>query len=270
MIRAYISRITLLLLLVSCFGSVVFGQKTGTFVQVIIYDIIPGKDDNFKDAIAETTKPAAASRSFVNERLLRNLDELASQYATYTKFSDRKSAEQFLKTRLEKVKDFCIRTPETHLVKMTDTYYGLNGYTKTAKGLEFGKGKVGQVAHIGLFIPFPDYRQTYDSTLREIKLLTQKRASQGYLGEDLTEEVDLLPLKQQSPYSPRATVPSRMSINYGEYETFENAEDSYVTRNQNPNPKTSILQRNFFSVLQVPTRFYIFKVISNRNQGDIK
>jgi hypothetical protein len=234
------------------------------YVQVIVYDIIPGHEAKFEAAIQTSSRSVVRSADFINERVMRNVDELASQYASYAKFGTRKTAEEFVQTRLAAVKSLCTRTPETHLAELTSSYYGREGYTRNPSGREFGSGAIGQVAHLGLFIPFPKYRDIYDSTLEEVKLTIQKRNSTGYYGEDLLVETDVLSPEEQTPFTPRATVPSQMSINYGEYDTFENAEDSYLARNEPRNdPKITAMQRNFFSALQVPTRFYIFKVIAN-------
>jgi hypothetical protein len=234
------------------------------YVSVIIYDILADGGAAFEAAINTSTRGAVKSADFINERLLKNIDELASQYATYAKFTTRRAAEEFTANRLATVKSLCSRTPETHLAEMTAVYFGRDGFTKNPTGMEYGSGLVGQVAHLGFFIPFPKYRDLYDSTLDEVKLTIQKRNPLGYYGEDLMVETDVPTPEAQSPYTPRATVPAQMSINYGEYNTFENAEDSYIARNEPRNdPKIVALQRNFFSALQVPTRFYIFKVIAN-------
>jgi hypothetical protein len=234
------------------------------YVQVIVYDIIPGTETKFEAALQATTRNVVKSADFINERVMRNVDELASQYASYAKFGNRKAAEDFVQNRLAAVKSLCTRTPETHLAELTTSYYGRDGYTKNPSGREFGSGAVGQVAHLGLFIPFPKYRDLYDSTLDEVKLTIQKRNSIGYYGEDVLVETDLILPETQTPFTPRASEPSQMSINYGEYDTFENAEDSYLARHEPRNdPKIAAMQRNFFSALQVPTRFYIFKVIAN-------
>jgi hypothetical protein len=58
-----------------------------------------------------------------------------------------------------------------------------------------------------------------------------------------------------------------MSFNYGEYNTMEDAEDSYIDREETNNPKLVTMERIFYSALQVPTRFYIFQVIDNLNYG---
>jgi hypothetical protein len=234
------------------------------YAQVIVYDILPGSETAFEAVIQTSSRNALKSADFINERVMKNLDELASQYATYAKFATRKAAEEFVQTRLNAVRNLCTRAPETHLAEMTSSYYGKDGYTKNPTGKEFGSGQVGQVAHLGLFIPIPKYRDIYDSTLEEVKSTIQKRNSAGYYGEDLLVEADLISPEIQTPFTPRAAEPSQMSINYGEYDTFENAEDSYLARNERRNdPRIAAMQRNFFSALQVPTRFYIFKVIAN-------
>jgi hypothetical protein len=239
-------------------------REARVYAQVIVYDIIPGSETAFETAIQTSTRTALKSADFINERLMKNLDELASQYATYAKFATRKAAEEFVQARLTAVRNLCTRAPETHLAEMTSSFYGKDGHTKNPTGREYGSGQVGQVAHLGFFIPYPKYRELYDSTLEEVKFTIQKRNSAGYYGEDLLVETDLISPESQTPFTPRATEPSQMSINYGEYDTFENAEDSYLARHEPRNdPKIAAMQRNFFSALQVPTRFYIFKVIAN-------
>jgi hypothetical protein len=61
-----------------------------------------------------------------------------------------------------------------------------------------------------------------------------------------------------------------MSFNYGEYNTMQDAEDSYIAREEKNDPKLVTMERIFYSSLQVPTRFYIFQVtqnISGRNSA---
>lgn len=278
MIRNFMFCIALLAILFPAAGSVsAFGEKddgkvkgktqdSRVFVQVIVYDIVPGKDSEFEAAIQKANRELVKSPDFINERLLKNVDELASQYASYTKFANRRLAESFVQERLAAVKNICSRTPETHLAEMTVSYYGREGHTKNPTGMEYGSERIGQVAHIGFFIPFPKYRELYESTLDEVKQTIQRRNPIGYMGEDVLVETEVVSPEKQTPFTPRATVLSQMSINYGEYDTFENAEDSYIARNEPRNdPKITALQRNFFSALQVPTRFYIFKVIANTN-----
>ena len=129
--------------------------------------------------------------------------------------------------------------------------------------MEFGASKTGQIAHIGLFIPAPEYSQEYLDALYRVKEATVTRKPAGYLGDDLLLEDSIGNPLAQAPYTPRPNKPASMSVNYGEYETLENAEDSYIDRAEPGNPELVALERIFFSTLQVPTRFYIFQVIGN-------
>ena len=121
----------------------------------------------------------------------------------------------------------------------------------------------GQVAHLGLFIPYPRFRQQYNDVLHETKVFTRDQKPTGYIGEDILIGVDVIPPEVQAPYSPQPPEPSKISINYGEYLTLENAEDSYVLRRELQDPKLITMERVFLSSLQVPTRFYIFQVVGN-------
>jgi hypothetical protein len=129
--------------------------------------------------------------------------------------------------------------------------------------MEFGAGKTGQIAHLGLFVPAPEYTQEYLDALYRVKEYTVNRKPVGYLGDDLLLEDSPGNPNAQAPYTPRPTKNVSMSVNYGEYETLENAEDSYIDRAQPGNPDLVAIERIFFSTLQVPTRFYIFQVIGN-------
>ncbi len=238
------------------------GRAGRVFGQVAIYDVSPDRMKEFEVALQSTRAATQADPSFINQRVLRNLDEIALQYATYAKFKDRESAERVLRLQLAKLRPFCRRDPEVHLAELTDAYFP-RGSTDQPNGMEFGTEKVGQNAHIGLFVPQPRYRRQYEDVLHETKVLIRDRNPTGYIGEDLLTEADLLPPQVQAPYSPRAFEPSKMSINYGEYLTMENAEDSYVARQQSQNPRLVTMERTFVSSLQVPTRFYMFQVIDN-------
>ncbi|HEY0080099.1 MAG TPA: 6-bladed beta-propeller [Pyrinomonadaceae bacterium] len=237
------------------------------FGQVAIYDVIPGKTREFEAALRSVREAARAEPAFINQRVLRNVDEITSQYATYAKFADKEAAERSLKQQLEKVRPFCRRDPEVHLTELTAAYF-TEGITQRPTGMEFGAQLVGQNAHIGLFIPQPRYRLQYDDVLHQTKILIRDRKPTGYIGEDVMLETELLTPERQSPYSPRATEPSKMSINYGEYLTMENAEDSYVARQQSQDPKLITMERTFVSSLQVPTRFYMFQVIDNYSRDE--
>lgn len=233
------------------------------FVQVIIYDVNESAIPNFEAAVRSTRSELLSNSNFINERVLRNIDELTVQYATYTVFANRHAAESFVKRRLETVAAFCRRAPETHLAQLT-TSYQIDGFSTDPTGLDFGGDVVGQIAHLGLFVPFQKYRVAYDTSLHEVKVYTTSRMPVGYIGEHVLVEADITSPEVQNPYSPRPFEASRMSINYGEYRTLENAEDSYLARDQpHDNPQLITLARVFYSSLQVPTRFYIFQVIDN-------
>jgi sugar lactone lactonase YvrE len=232
------------------------------FGQVAIYDVLEGKTREFEAALMSTREAMESEPAFINERGLRNVDELALQYATYAKFADRKTAERLLQLQTAKVRSFCRRDPEVHLAELTDSYFP-EGISDHPTGIEFGAGLTGQIAHLGLFIPLPNYRQQYNDVLHDTKVLTRAKNPSGYIGEDLLVEAELTAPRAQSPYTPRASEPSKMSLNYGEYRTMENAEDSYISRQQSRDPKLVTMERTFFSSLQVPTRFLIFQVIAN-------
>jgi DNA-binding beta-propeller fold protein YncE len=235
--------------------------------QVMIYDVIPGKAEEFEAAMQATRDQVRVEPSFLNERVLRNVDELTLQYATYTKFTDQGVAERMLRQQAAKVRPFCRRDPEMHAAEVTAAYFP-EGITDKPTGTEYGTEMVEQIAHLGLFIPLPQYRRQYEEILHDTKVLTRAKKATGYIGEDVMVETELVPANLQTPYSPHATEPSKMSINYGEYRTMENAEDSYITRQQTQDPKLVTMERTFFSSLQVPTRFYIFQVIDNYNRQD--
>jgi hypothetical protein len=85
----------------------------------------------------------------------------------------------------------------------------------------------------------------------------------GYIGEDLLDGAEVTSPASLAPYSPQPFEPARVSVNYGEYETLEDAENSYIKRGEDrPNdPRILGWERLFYGALQVPTRFYIFRVI---------
>lgn len=239
-------------------------SRTGTvYVHLAIYDIKPGTASAFEAALAASRKTISARSDFINERMLKNLDEATLQYATYTKFSDKAAAEAVPRARIEeKLLTFCRRPPETHVLKQTDAYFSA-GITDRPNGHDFGEGVNGQIAHIGLFIPIPQYTRQYYEVLHETKNLTRVRRPEGYIGEDLAVEEGPVKPEKQTPYSPRPLELSPMSVNYGEYRTMENAEDSYIVRQEVRDQKLVTMERTFFSSLQVPTRFFIFQVFDN-------
>lgn len=244
-------------------------RRLRVFAQVTIYDILPGRGEDFEVALLSMQGAIRAEPAFINERVLRNIDPLTLQYATYSKFSDRGAADRSTRERMAKIRVFCRRDPEVHLLEVTHSYFP-EGITDHPTGKEFGSDITGQIAHLGLFIPFPKYYQQYEDVLHETKVLTRAKSPEGYIGEDIMDEVEVTPPQQQTPYSPHPDEPTKMSINYGEYRTMENAEDSYITRQQVRDPKLVTMERIFFSSLQVPTRFYIFQVVGNYSRVSAK
>lgn len=241
------------------------GRAPALYGIVALYDISRDRTQEFEAALAATVEAARSLPAFVNERVLRNVDPLTLQYATYAKFNDRAAAEQFLADRLAKLTPLCRRAPEVHLARLTHAF-SPEGVSDHPNGLEYGRERTGQIAHLGLFVPFPKYRREYDDVLYETKVLTRDLKPAGYIGEDVLVETELVRPEVQAPYTPRALEPERMSLNYGEYQTMENAEDSYIKRQESGDPKLVTMERVFFSTLQVPTRFYIFQVIGNHRR----
>ena len=237
--------------------------KSGAvYVQVALFDVRPEARDAFEAAMRDQRAVLSADPGLINDRVLRNIDGLTLQYATYTKFSDQAAAERLSQDRLAQLSKFCRRSPEAHLTRQTHAYSPA-AVSNTPNGREYGEKRKGQIAHIGFFIPLPRYRAQYEDVLFETKTLTRDRKPQGYIGEDLLVELESPEPARQTPYSPHPQESSPMSINYGEYETMENAEDSYITRQVVRDQKLVTMERVFFSSLQVPTRFYIFQVIDS-------
>lgn len=234
------------------------------WVRVIIYDAIPGQEGAIERELTGPLSNADTRRyGIINDRALKNIDPIALQYASYTKFSSASGANQFLNARIDRVKDFVRRTPESHLVRLESTY-SPSGVQNKPNGKEFGYKEVGQIAHLFFGAPNPNYGQEYFDALAEVKRLSARRSPQGWLGDDLLSDRNTRSPEAIAPYSPRPMVATTISINYAEYKTFENAEDAYLNRQNSDDPGLIELQRVFFSALQVPARFYIFKVMANR------
>jgi hypothetical protein len=232
--------------------------------QVVVYDAVPGQEAALeRELTAPISPPDVSSYGIVNDRVLKNIDPIAAQFATYTKFSGQSNANEFLAARLDRVKNFVRRPPESHVVQLESTFTpGLRSDNPTGK--EFGYQVVGQIAHLFLGLPDPKYGQDYFNALQQVKTLVQNRSPQGWLGDDLLSSSSPLTVEQLAPYTPRPTVSTTLSINYAEYQSFENAEDAYLNRQQSEDPTLLGLTRVFFASLQVPSRFYIFKVVANR------
>ncbi|MHC2295398.1 hypothetical protein [Bradyrhizobium barranii] len=239
-------------------------QASDVWARVIIYDVIPGQEGTLERELITGISDADIRRyGIINDRSLRNIDPIALQYASYTKFSSAAGADRFLAARTDRVKDLVRRTPESHLVQLESTYWP-RGVQSKPKGIEFGYKEVGQTAHLFLGLPDPNYGQEYFDALVEVKRLSVRRVPQGWLGDDLLSDNSAKQPDKLAPYSPRPASATTLSVNYAEYKSFENAEDAYLNRQNSDDPSLIELQRVFFGALQVPARFYIFKVIANR------
>lgn len=239
-------------------------QASDVWAGVIIYDAIPGQEAALERELTNRLSDADIRRyGIINDRSLKNIDPIALQYASYTKFSTSAGANRFLTARIDRVKDLVRRTPESHLVQLEGTYWP-KGVQGKPKGIEFGYKEVGQTAHLFLGLPDPNYGQEYFDALAEVKRLSVQRLPEGWLGDDLLSDNSVRQPERLAPYSPRPTSATTLSVNYGEYKSFENAEDAYLNRQNSDDPGLIELQRVFFGALQVPARFYIFKVIANR------
>jgi hypothetical protein len=243
--------------------------KNEVFAYVVIWDVAPAQAKSFEASLLHSGQAMTNESGFITERILKNIDPLTYHYATYTKSKDRSALESRMRQRMADLRRYLRRDPESHLAQVTSSFTPKEE-SDHPKGREFGMGKLGQIAHLGLFIPYPEFREEYDRTLRRVKVVTRNRRPEGYLGDELLVETELIDPAQQTPYSPRAFEPSKMSINYGEYDTLEDAENSYIKRGADrpTNPVYLGLERIFYSALQVPTRFYIFSVIGNVDGRD--
>jgi hypothetical protein len=234
------------------------------WARVIIYDAIPGQEAALERELTTQLPDADMERNgIINDRALKNIDPIALQYASYTKFSNAAGADRFLNARIDRVKNFVRRTPESHLMQLESTY-SPSGEQNKPKGSEFGYKEVGQTALLFLGVPDPNYGQEYFDALAEVKRLSVRRAPQGWLGDDLLSDSNVRQPEKIAPYSPRPASATTLSVNYAEYKSFENAEDAYLNRQNSDDPSLIELQRVFFGALQVPARTYIFKVIANR------
>jgi hypothetical protein len=244
-------------------ASKIEAKQNKVYVSVVIYDVLPGKAAEFESKLLATNEPGRAStQSLINDRVLRNVDDITLQYATYTKFKSAADAQAAIAKRVDNIRTLLRRAPEIHQVVL-DRLYSPAGMNANPVGTELAAGKTGQIAHLGLFLPDPKSARTYYETLYKVKDITVSRKPEGYLADELLIEPQISSAAAQAPYTPRPTMPTYLSVNYGEYNTLENAEDSYIARAQQVDPNIAVLDTRFFSSLQVPNRFYIFKVIGN-------
>lgn len=238
-------------------------DEPSLFAHVALYDLKPGSESAFLDAVKRTRSDIDASGVLVADRLLAPIGGHNYKFATYTKVSDLAKAQAALDARVSALSGFTRRAPEVHAASV-DRSYTPGGTVDLPSDDSFGQGRTGQVAHIGLFVPYPNHREKYDKTLHRVKEITQQRNPRGYIGEDVLTETAAAQPPAQVTLSARARVQSAMSINYGEYDTFENAEDSYLRRHDRPkDADIHVLSRVFYGTLQVPSRFYLFRVHEN-------
>ena len=235
------------------------------YAQVMIWDIPAAQAATVQNTLYQKTREMIRVPGFVNERVLRNIDTLTFHFATYTKGTNRAALEAATASRNQILRGYASRDPEVHTLVLKHTYWGADGGSSKPTGTEYDRDAVGQVAHLGVFVPFNDFRPEYDRTLDHVKVFTRDRLPAGYLGEDVLDGADMSSPNALAPYTPRPFEAARVSVNYGEYETLEDAENSYIKRGEDrPNdPRILAWERMFYSALQVPTRFYIFRVVDS-------
>jgi len=234
------------------------------YAGVIIYDAIPGQENALeRELMADMSSAENRRFGIINDRALRSVDPISSQFATYTKFSDAADAERFLNARLNRVKDYVRRAPESHLLRL-ETSYTPSGKIGEPNGKDFGYKEIGQTAHIFFGLPDPNYGEEYFEALADVKQMTLRLSPKGWLGDDLLSSGSALQPESLAPYTPRPIVATTLSTNYAEYTSFENAENAYLNRQHIGDPSLIEVQRVFTGALQIPARLYIFRVIANQ------
>jgi len=234
----------------------------GTYVQVVLWDVAPGKSQAFEAAVREQMAHLPSGGDVINARVLKNLSDLSAQYATYVRYENVMTSEDSLAKQIAVLSPLCSRAPETHVIRLGRAYSPA-GVSESPTGTEFANGGTGQIAHLGLWIPYPRFRDGYDKVLQDVKIATMNQHSPGYIGEETGDEVRTLSPEEQTPYTPHANVAEPMSINYGEFKTFQAAEESFLAHRDDRNARTEM--QIFFGSLQIPTRFYIFQVVQSYN-----
>lgn len=252
------------LALLACVMVASSASAADLYACVAIFDVKPGFKAQFQNELLAQSQTVAGAPGYVVERVLRNIDPYSNQFALYSRASTLEMAKNRCQPGLAGLASLLERPAETHLAKV-DNAYNQSGRITDPLGLEFGAGEVGQIAHLGLFVPFEIHRAEYDRILDLVKMNTVERENTGYMGEDILTEVEPASVEVQNPYTPRPEELVPMSINYGEYTSLENAENAYVLRGQDQTGDARIRYwyRAFFGALQVPHRFYIFEVIGN-------
>jgi len=234
----------------------------GTYVQVALWDVAPGKSQAFETAVHGQLSHLSSGADAINARLLKSLSDLNAQYVTYVRYQNVMTAEDSLSKQIAVLGAFCTRAPETHLIRLGRAYSPA-GVSDSPTGTEFAIGGTGQIAHLGMWIPYPRFQSGYDQVLNDVKVATMNQHNPGYVGEETGYEARDLSQDEQTPYSPHAIVPEPMSINYGEFKTFQTAEESFLAHQDDRSARSEM--QIFFGSLQVPTRFYIFQVVQSYN-----
>jgi hypothetical protein len=233
-----------------------------TYVQVALWDVAPGNTQAFEAAVGQQFASLPSTADVVNARVLKNLSDLNSQYATYVRYTNVMTAEDSMAKQVALLGSLCTRAPETHLIGL-ERAYSPAGVSQLPTGSEFAIDGTGQVAHLGLWVADPRLIDNYETTLQEIKVGTMNQHNPGFIGEDLGNEVRLLSPEAQTPYSPHAKFAAPMMINYGEFKTFQSAEEAFMEHQKDSNIDAEM--QSFFGSLQVPTRFFIYSVVQSYN-----
>ncbi|MDX0185373.1 hypothetical protein [Sinorhizobium meliloti] len=234
------------------------------FAQVILYESAANRGADLRAALNDQSfqRELQNDSSFVNERILECVDDLSMCFATYTKFTSEEAAARYLDRRLAAADGLTRRPPEHHLV-VIEAAFVPGDVIEDPSGVEYGKGRNGQNAHIGLFIPQPEYAGEYFDSIFKVKELHSERRPAGWLGDDLASSFKRLAPVALAPNSPKPRHEAVLSVNYGEYDTFKQAEEAYLNRANSGDPDLVALSEIFYGTLQVPPRYYIFTVIGN-------
>lgn len=232
--------------------------------QVVLYHAKPGRIAELERVLNDRVfiTRLRSDPTFINERVLKPIDNYSLMYITYTKFSDSVASQKYLNDRLASVRGLVRRPPEHHLARL-DAAYTPAGVSRNPTGREFGRGQTGQNAHLGLFIPQADYLDEYFKAIDKVKQLHVDRRPEGWIGDDLLSTEAMAQPNAIAPDSPRPRHASKLSLNYGEYDSFRQAEIAYINRKNSGNPDMIALQNVFYGTLQVPSRYYIMEVLGN-------
>lgn len=239
-------------------------KAAAVYGQVILYHANPARVAELERTLNDPAFVAdlKLDRAFINERILKPIDDYSLLYITYTKFSDPAASRKYLNKRLASVKGLVRRPPEHHIARL-DAVYTAAGVNKSPNGLEFGGGRTGQNAHVALFVPQADYLDEYFKAVDRVKRMHVDRKPEGWIGDDLLSTETLASPSVIAPQSPRPRHATKLSLNYGEYESFRQNEIAYLNRRNSDDPDLIALQNVFYGTLQVPARYYLMQVLGN-------